>query len=331
MSDDPGAAAVRLGWWLSSEEHDPRDLVGHAVRAEAAGFTTAMISDHLQPWTRHQGSSPHVWTVIGAIAGATDTLQVGTGVTAMVHRNHPINVAQAAATAAVMCEGRFFLGVGTGERLNEQAFGERWSHITERRDQLEEAVEVVRALWSGSVTNHRGSQWSVENLQLSTRPAAPPPIYMATSGVRSASLAGRVADGIIGVAPDQRLVETFRASGGEGKPAIGQLHISIAATIDEAIDNAWEWWPQGVVPPTLLTELARPVHFEAASDAVGRGSITDAVVCTTDADRVVAAIDRFVGAGFGVVHLHQVGPDQDRLLQLASTELLPHYASGRRS
>jgi coenzyme F420-dependent glucose-6-phosphate dehydrogenase len=267
-----------------------------------------------------------VWTVIGGIAGATDSLQFGTGVTAMVCRNDPINVAHAAATAAVMSEDRFFLGVGTGERLNEQAFGQRWSHVTERRDQLEEAIEVIRQLWTGEVANHRGTYWSVEGLQLSTRPATPPPIYVASSGMRSAALAGRAADGLIGVTPDQRLVEAFRGGGGEGKPCIGQLHVSLAATIDEAVDNAWEWWPHGVVPPTLLSELAHPAHFEAASDAIGRDSITDVVVCATTADPVVAAIDRFVGSGFGVVHLHQVGPDQDRLVRLAARELLPHYA-----
>jgi coenzyme F420-dependent glucose-6-phosphate dehydrogenase len=123
---DAAAARVRLGWWLSSEEHDPRTLVENAVTAEATGFETAMISDHLQPWTRRQGQSGHVWTTIGAIGNATEALELGTGVTALLHRGHPINVAQAAATAAVLLDGRFFLGVGSGERLNEQPFGRRW-------------------------------------------------------------------------------------------------------------------------------------------------------------------------------------------------------------
>jgi G6PDH family F420-dependent oxidoreductase len=321
-----GNGPVRIGWWLSSEEHDPRDLVEHAVRAEAAGFATAMISDHLQPWTRHQGHSSHVWTVIGAISRQTETLQIGTGVTAIVHRNDPINVAQAAATAAVMCEDRFFLGLGTGERLNEQPFGERWPRVGERRDQLEESIGVIRRLLAGDTVNQRGRHWNVENLELLTRPATAPPLYIASSGARSATLAGQVADGIIGVSPDRRLVEVFRGSGGEGKRCIAQLHVSLAASVDDAVDNAWEWWPQGVVPPALLTELARPEHFEAASEAIGRGSITDTVICSTDAGPVVAAIDRFVGAGYDTVHIHQIGPDQDRLLQLGASELIPHYA-----
>jgi coenzyme F420-dependent glucose-6-phosphate dehydrogenase len=325
-SDRPGALGVRLGWWLSAEEHDPRDLVAHAVRAEAAGFSTAMMSDHLHPWTRHQGNAAHVWTVIGSIAGATDHIQIGTGVTAMVHRNDPINVAHAAATAAVMSEDRFFLGVGTGERLNEQPFGERWPGTGERRDQLEEALDVIRQLWTGDNTNHRGTWWNVENLRLMTRPATPPPIYMAAGGKLGAALAGRVADGIIGVTPDQRVVEWFRGNGGTGKPCLAQLHISVASTMDDAIANAWRWWPNAVVPPKLLNELARPEHFEAASDAVGCSTITDAVVCATDAAPVIAAIDRFVGAGYDTVYLHQVGPDQGRLADLSTTELLPHYS-----
>src|SRR2546423_1318123 len=125
---------LRLGWWLSSEEHDPRELVRHAIKAEAAGFRTAMISDHLRPWVPAQANASHVWTVLGAIANATDQLELGTGVTALVHRSSPIVVAHAAATAAVMFEGRFFLGVGTGERINEQAFAERWPRAGERRD-----------------------------------------------------------------------------------------------------------------------------------------------------------------------------------------------------
>src|SRR5690349_20064423 len=130
------AGQVRLGWWLSSEEHDPRDLVRQSQAAESVGITTAMISDHLRPWIRHTGHAPFVWTTLGAIAHATDEIEVGTGVTAMVHRVTPIAVAHAAATTAVLFEGRFFLGLGTGERLNEQAFGRRWPRPGERRARL---------------------------------------------------------------------------------------------------------------------------------------------------------------------------------------------------
>ena len=315
---------IRIGWFLSSEEHDPRDLVRNAVHAENAGFSTAMISDHLRPWTRRQGHASHVWAVLGAIAHATDVLEFGTGVTAIVHRNDPINIAQAAATIAVMSADRFFLGVGTGERLNEQPFGERWPRVGERREQLEEAIEVIQSLWAGGNVNRRGS-WNVENLQLMTRPAVAPRLFVASSGKRSAAMAGKAADGIIGVTADRRLIEVFRGAGGEAKPCLGQVHVSVASTMDEAVDNAWEWWPHSVVPPAILSELARLEQFESTAEAIGRGRITDAIVCATDAAPVIDAVDAFVGAGYDTIYLHQIGPDQARLASMATNEILPHY------
>lgn len=323
MSDEP--RPVRLGWWLSSEEHDPRHLVRQAAMAEQVGFTTAMISDHLQPWIRRQGQAPHVWTVIGGIASLTDALEVGTGVVAFVHRNHPIVVAQAAATAAVMLEDRFFLGVGVGERLNEQAFAERWPRVGERRDDTIEAIDVIRRLWSGQPVNHRGAQWAVENLRLTTLPASPPPIYMAAAGKLSAAAAGEHADGMIGVQPDAHLVDVFCGSGGTGKPCLGQLHVSLASTVDEAMDTAWEWWPNAAVPPQLLGELARPEEFESIAQALTADKLSGTVTIATSADAIVTAINRFIAAGYDTVYLHQIGPDQQRLADLAKSDLLPHY------
>jgi len=320
-------APVRLGWWLSAEEHDPRDLVRQAVAAEEAGLTTAMISDHLQPWVPAQGQAPHLWTVVGAVAEATERLEVGTGVVAFVHRSHPVVVAQAAATAAVMLEGRFFLGVGTGERLNEQPFGERWPAGRERRDRLREAIEIMRSVWSGSNANRRGQWWAVENLRLMTRPAEPPRVFVAASGKASATLAGELGDGLIGVSADARMVDVFRGSGGDGRPCVAQLHVSLASSVDAARDSAFHWWPQGVVPPSLLGEVARPSDFTAMAEAIGPSTIGQNVVCADRADPIIAAIDRLVGAGFGTVHLHQVGPDQQRLLDLMKAELLPHYSA----
>jgi coenzyme F420-dependent glucose-6-phosphate dehydrogenase len=325
MSDVPPVPPLRLGWWLSSEEHDPRHLVKHAVMAEATGFETAMISDHLQPWTRRQGQSGHVWTTVGAIANATETIEVGTGVTAMIHRAHPIAVAQAAATAAVMLDGRFFLGVGSGERLNEQPFGRRWPGAGERLDRLREGVEVVKRLLSGENVNHRGEHWRVENLALTTRPGVAPAIYVAASGPRSAALAGEVADGLIGVQPDVTVVDIFHGNGGRGKRCIGQVHVSLAATMGQAVSTAREWWPNSALPPAILSELARPQDFEVLTTDVTDDAIRTSVVCADDGEPVIRAIDRFVAAGFDSVYVHQIGPDQQRLADLARTELFPHY------
>ena len=329
MSDPSPARAtcrppIRLGWWLSTEEHDPRHLVDDASRADSIGFDAVMISDHLQPWTPAQGHAAHVWTTIGAIARATERVEVGVGVTAMVSRNHPIDVAHAAATASVLLEGRFVLGVGTGERLNEQPFGERWPRGGERRERLAEAIDVIRALWRGGSVNHDGAHWRVENLTLYDRPAAPPPILVAAAGKRSARLAGESADGMIGVTPDARLIAVYRGSGGTGS-CVGQVHVSLAATMDEALDNAWTWWPNGAVAGAVLGELAQPEHFAAVASSARRESIRDTVVCATDAGPIIAAIDRFVGAGFDTVMLHQIGPDQRRLADLGASELLGHY------
>jgi coenzyme F420-dependent glucose-6-phosphate dehydrogenase len=320
--------AVRLGWWLSSEEHDPRQLVEHAVLAERSGFPTAMISDHLQPWTRSQGHSGAVWSTIGAIAQATSALEVGTGVTAMVHRSHPINVAHAAATAAILLEGRFFLGVGTGERLNEQPFAQHWPAAAERRDRLAEAVDIIRQLWRDENVNVTGRFWNVENLRLMDRPASAPPILVAVAGLRSAALAGEIGDGIVAVAPDARLVDVFHGSGGRGR-AVAQLHVSLAPTLEGARELAWRWWPNGAVPPTVLTELARPQHFEVIAQHAVREAMDETVVCATEGAPVIAAVAHYVASGYDSVYLHQIGPDQQRLADLARAELLPHFAGDR--
>jgi G6PDH family F420-dependent oxidoreductase len=246
----------------------------------------------------------------------------------MVHRSHPVAIAHAAATAAVLLEGRFFLGVGTGERLNEQPFGQRWPRAGERREQLAEAISVIRDLWRGENVNYRGAYWQVENLRLYELPASPPPIYVAASGPRGARLAGELGDGMIAVIPNAELVDTFRGAGGSG-PRLAQLHVSLASDYDAATENAWTWWPNGAIAPTVLSELARPQHFEELADRADRFAIHETVVCATTAEPIVAAIDRFVGAGFDTIYLHQVGPDQARLADLARAELLPHYRTTR--
>src|SRR3954470_11371337 len=180
---------LEVGYWLSSEEHGPRALVDLAAQAEETGFRSAMVSDHFHPWVRAQGQSPFVWAVLGGIAHATSSLRVGTGVTAPIIRMHPAIVAHASATAAAMLDGRFFLGLGTGERLSEHVVGQRWPGATERRDMLDEAVTVIRALLSGDNVNHVGPYFRVETAQLFTRPVTPPPILLAVSGRASAKQA----------------------------------------------------------------------------------------------------------------------------------------------
>src|ERR1041385_8041765 len=213
---------VELGYALSSEEHPPRELVRHAVAAEQAGFSFALISDHFHPWIDAQGQSPFVWSVIGAIAQATDRLTIGTGVTCPTMRIPPAIIAQAAATAATMMPGRFFLGVGTGENLNEHITGARWPSLQVRQEMLEDAIEVMRTLWDGGLRSYRGRYFTVENARIYTLPEEPIPVMVAAAGEDSAELAGRIGDGLISTAPKHETIETFEKSGGSG-PRYGQL------------------------------------------------------------------------------------------------------------
>ena len=191
-----------LGYALSSEEHRPGDLVRYARLAEEAGFPFALISDHYHPWVDRQGQAPFVWGVLGGIAQATGRLRVGTGVTCPTTRLHPAIVAQAAATAAALLPGRFFLGVGTGENLNEHILGDRWPPHDLRLARLEEAVAVIRLLWRGGVQTHRGEHYTVEHARVYTLPDEPVPIMVAAGGPHAAEVAGRIGDGLIGTAPD---------------------------------------------------------------------------------------------------------------------------------
>ena len=210
---------TRIGYALSSEEHGPRELVRNACRAEECGFGYALISDHFHPWIDHQGESPFVWSVIGGIAQATDRITIGTGVTCPTMRIHPAVVAHAAATAAAMLPGRFFLGVGTGENLNEHVLGDGWPSADVRLEMLEEAIEVIRLLWQGGQQSHHGMHYTVEDARLYTLPDEPPPIVVAAGNPGAAALAGRVGDGFCSTAPDATLVERFKAEGGDGSRA----------------------------------------------------------------------------------------------------------------
>jgi len=214
-------ATIKLGYALSSEEHAPNDLVRHARLAEQAGFSFALISDHFHPWVDAQGHSPFVWSVIGAIAHATERLELGTGVPCPTTRIHPAIIAQASATAAAMMPGRFFLGVGTGENLNEHILGDRWPPHDLRLERLEEAVHVIRQLWQGGSQSHYGKHYTVENARLYTLPEELPRIVVAASGPLAAEAAGRFGDGLCSTAPKAEIIKAFTGAGGSG-PRYGQ-------------------------------------------------------------------------------------------------------------
>jgi coenzyme F420-dependent glucose-6-phosphate dehydrogenase len=319
---------VEFGYTLSSEEWGPRELVKWAVRAEEVGFAFALISDHFHPWIDAQGESPFVWTVIGAVAQATERLRLGTGVTCPTIRIHPAIVAQAAATSAAMMPGRFFLGVGSGENLNEHITGSRWPAADERQDMLEEAIGVIRQLWEGGNQTHRGRYFTVENARVYTLPDEPPPLYVAAGGTNSAKLAARAGDGMIGVSPDAEVLKTFDEAGGKGKPRYGQLHVCWAKDPQEATQTVAKVWPNTAITGELGQELPLPRHFEQAAQMLDAGEVDEKLPTGPDPRPYVKAIQEYADAGYTHVYLHQVGPDQEGFFGFWERELASRVGGG---
>lgn len=318
---------TRLGYALSCEEHAPGDLIRYAARAERSGFAYAFISDHFHPWIDRQGHSAFVWSVIGGIAHATERLRLGTGVTCPTVRTHPAIVAHAAATCAAMMPGRFMLGVGTGEYLNEHVLGDRWPSAAVRREMLEEAVAVIRELWTGALVEHHGRNYTVENARIYTLPEETPPILVAAAGPEAAELAGRIGDGLVTVGPQRGVVEGFRAAGGEGKPCYGQVHVCFGEDEAEARRTAHEWWPNAALPGELSQVLPQPAHFEQAAQNVGEDDVAEIIPCGPDPDRHLEAIERLADAGYDHVYVHQVGPDQEGFFRFYEREVLPRLGA----
>lgn len=317
---------VRIGYALSSEEHGPSDLVHYAQRAEEAGFSFALVSDHYHPWMEQQGHSPFVWSVLGAIAQATDTLQIGTGVVCPTVRIHPAIVAQAAATTAAMMPGRFFLGVGTGEYLNEHILGDHWPPYDVRLEMLEESLEIIRLLWQGDMVSYYGCYYVVENARLYTLPDLLPKIMVAASGSKSADFAGRAGDGLIGVAPDKGLLEEFAAAGGGDKPRYGQLAVCYAEDREEAVRTALKYWPNAAIKGQAGSDLPLPLHFEQLAAMVRKEDIEKFVVCGPDPEQHMGKIREYADAGYDHIYVHQVGPKQEAFFRFYQREIMPVFS-----
>lgn len=316
---------VAIGYAMSSEEHRPNDMVEHARLAEQAGFTYALISDHFHPWLDTQGQAPFVWSVIGGIAQATERIKLGTGVTCPTVRIHPAIIAQAAATSAAMMPGRFFLGVGTGENLNEHILGDRWPEYEVRAEMLAEAVEVIRLLWQGGYQSHHGKHYTVENARIYTLPEEPTPIYVGASGPKAAELAGKIGDGLISTGPEKEIVQTFDQSGGTGKPHYAQVTVCWASDEATARKTAHHYWANSSVPGEASQELPSPAHFEQVSQLVTEEKVAESVACGPDPAKHLEQIQKYVDAGFEHVYIHQVGPDQAGFIDFYKREVLPKF------
>jgi G6PDH family F420-dependent oxidoreductase len=316
---------MKIGYFLSSEEFGPRELVRQATLAEEAGFEDLWISDHFHPWNDEQGHSGFVWSTIGAIAQATSRMRVTTAVTCPTVRIHPALVAQAAATCAVLLDGRFALGVGSGEALNEHILGDRWPAVDQRLEMLEEAVEVIRKLWQGGMQSHRGSHYVVENARIYDLPEELPPILISGFGPKSIRLAGRIGDGYCAVTPDRDAVEKFRGQGGGKKPVAGGMKVCWGEDEAASRATAHRLWPTEQLPGELAQILPTPAHFEQASELVDEELVAEAVTCGPDLERHVEAIEAYAEAGFDELYIQQIGDEQERFFEVYSREILPRF------
>ena len=307
---------MEIGYWLASEEHPPKVLVENAKHAEDAGFGHMLISDHIHPWVDAQGHSPFVWGVIGAIAEATERIQLGTAVTCPLIRTHPAIVAHAAATAQSLMDGRFLLGVGTGENLNEHVLGDKWPRADVRLEMLDEAIDVIRALFGGEYETFRGKHYTVEQARLYDAPKEPPPIIVAAKAEHAAKLAAAKGDGTMNTKPDADVVKLFKEVGGTG-PIYGKVAGAFASSEDEARKLAKERQPNSALGGDLSTELALPRDFEAVAELVREEDLEGSLVFGKDPAKWREKLDEFERAGFTHVALHHVGVEQREFIEFA--------------
>jgi coenzyme F420-dependent glucose-6-phosphate dehydrogenase len=307
---------MEIGYWLSSEEHGPRELVENARRAEDAGFSYVLISDHFHPWVNAQGHSPFVWSVIGAIGEATERLRLGTAVTCPLIRIKPAIVAQAAATSALLMEGRFFLGVGSGELLNEHIHGDRWPRPDERLERLDEALEIIRKLWGGEYETYRGRYYTVEQARLYDVPDDPPELIVAAAAPDAAKLAARWGDGLISTAPDEKVLDEYRQAGG-GEPIHGKVTGCFAASREEAAKIALERQPNTAMGGTISQDLPLPRDFEAVAELVREDDLAGSMSLGRDPAAWRDGIEAFERVGFTHLCLHDVSEDQVGFIEFA--------------
>jgi G6PDH family F420-dependent oxidoreductase len=313
-----------IGYTMMCEQAGPKQLVRDVALAEHAGFDFAVISDHYFPWLDSQGHSPYAWSVLGAAAQATDVIPLMTYVTCPIRRYHPAVVAQKAATMQLLSDGRFTLGLGAGENLNEHIVGGRWPVVSLRHEMLGEAVEIIRGLWAGDTVTYRGKHFDVESAKVWDLPDTSPPIGIAVSGPGSCRLAGRHADAMIAVQPRVELGQMFDEAGGSGKPRIAQIALSYDPDERVAVTRAMQQFRWFTGDWKVNAELPVPASFDAASKTVREEDVSSQMPCGPDIRRHVAGIREFEAAGFTHVALVQVGAQtQEQFITWAATELLP--------
>jgi G6PDH family F420-dependent oxidoreductase len=322
---------MKFGYTLMCEQTGPKELVDYAQQAEKAGFDYAVISDHFHPWLEEQGESPFAWSVLGAVADRTTRMGLMTMVTCPTIRYHPAIVAQMAATIAVMSDGRFELGLGAGENLNEHVVGQGWPPVNLRHEMLEEAIEIIKALWQGGYVSVQGQYFNVHDAKIFTRPQRPPAIHVAASGQESCDLAAGTGSGLIATQPKPELVSMYRESGGSG-PCHAQIALCWGSDEAQARKTAHRYFRFSVPAWKVMAELPNPVNFEAASKTVREEDVAESIPCGPDPEKHIAGIQKYIDAGFDHIAVLQAGQDQEGFLRFWESELKPRlekFGAGR--
>jgi G6PDH family F420-dependent oxidoreductase len=319
---------TRFGYTLMTEQSGPKQLVNYAVSAERAGFDFEVSSDHYSPWLSAQGHAPNAWTLLGAVAHATERVELFTYVTCPTIRYHPAVVAQQAATLQILADGRFTLGVGSGENLNEHVVGQGWPTVKRRQDMLREAVQIIRELFTGEVVDWKGEYFEVDSARLWDLPEVPVAIAAAVSGERSVQTFSPLVDHLIAVEPDKDLVDGWHAARkGTGLPGdsriVGQIPICWDTDEAAAVARAHEqfrWFAGGW---SVNADLPTTAGFAGATQFVREEDVASSIPCGPDLDAIVDAVSKYWEAGFTDIALVQVGDDgQDRFLSEAAQPLL---------
>ncbi|MFF2086950.1 TIGR03557 family F420-dependent LLM class oxidoreductase [Nocardia sp. NPDC058176] len=313
---------MQIGFKLAAEAFGPNELVRQAVRAEAVGFDFVEMSDHFHPWLDNQGHSPFAWTVLGTIAARTERIGLATGVTCPIIRYHPAIIAQAAATTALVSDGRFTLGIGSGERLNEHITGAEFPPVRVRQRMLREALEIIRLLWRGGYRSYDGRYLSLSDARVFDLPETLPDIAVAAGGPNAAVIAAELGDGLFATEPKPELVQAYRQAGGQG-PRYAELGVAFAPTEEEGAEAALSTNRWSVGGWKVMSELPNPVNFAAATTTVRIEDMLDGFVCGNDPHRYVKAVREYTDAGYDRVVLMNAGPDMDAFLDFYADELAP--------
>lgn len=314
---------ARFGYTLMTEQSGVRDLVGYATAAESAGFDFEVSSDHFSPWLTSQGHAPNAWVVLGAVAQATSSVELMTYVTCPTMRYHPAVVAQQSATLQLLSEGRFTLGLGSGENLNEHVIGEGWPSVQVRQAMLQEALHLIRELHTGELITWEGDYFRVDSARIWDAPDGGVPLAVAVSGDSSIERFNDLADHLIAVQPAGDVIAAWDEAHGPGSRKIGQIPICWDPDEKTAIARAhdqFRWFGGGWA---VNADLPTPAGFEAASQFVRPEDVADAIPCGPDLDKIVAGVKEYLDAGFTDVAIVQVGDDgQSRFLDEAAGPLL---------